>query len=104
MNKPPALDQNQRKTEVRLRVRIPQQYHQEPVITHLASKYQLEVTILAAMLGANAKGDGWFDLALSGSVSQIESALVYLSDLDVEILSGSASLAGLLREQEPDGW
>ncbi|MCZ0900918.1 ABC transporter, partial [Microcoleus sp. HI-ES] len=33
--------------------------------------------------------DGWFDLELNGTSKQIETALIYLNDLDVEIWSNS---------------
>jgi hypothetical protein len=43
------------------------------------------VNITAAILGANGIGDGWFDLDLQGTSTQIESALTYINDLDLEI-------------------
>ena len=80
----------------RIRVRIPKGYHQEPVISHLVSDYSLQVNIIGAILGQNAKEDGWFDLLLKGTSQQINSALIYLSDLDIEIWRDSQS--------EVDGW
>lgn len=76
---------DQRHTQTRIRIRIPQQYHKEPVISNLITQHQLTVTITAALLGANAQGDGWFDLLLQGSVAQIRAALLYINDLDLEI-------------------
>lgn len=84
-----------RPTKTRLRIRIPQEYHQQPVISELASKHGVEVNIVAAILGANAVGDGWFDLQLSGSSEQINNALIYLSDLDIEVWPENT---------EQDGW
>ena len=69
----------------RIRIRIPKHYHQEPVISRLVSNYNLTVNITAAVLGANANGDGWFDLDLQGTNPEIESAMTYLSELDLEI-------------------
>ncbi len=80
----------------RIRVRIPKGYHQEPIISHLVSDYNLQVNIIGAILGQNAKEDGWFDLLLKGTSQQIDSALIYLSDLDIEIWRDSKS--------EVDGW
>lgn len=80
----------------RISIRIPEKYHQKPIISHIAAYYGLEVNIMAATLGANAQGDGWFDLQLNGSPKQINSALIYLAELDVEILYQSGN--------EPDGW
>ncbi len=72
-------------TNKRIRLRIPKEYHQEPVISRLVSDYSLTVNISAAILGSNAIGDGWFDLDLQGTSSQIDNALIYLNDLDLEI-------------------
>ena len=69
----------------RIRIRIPKHYHQDPVISRLVSNYNLTVNITAAVLGANANGDGWFDLDLQGTNPEIESAMTYLSELDLEI-------------------
>lgn len=72
-------------TNKRIRLRIPQNYHQEPVISRLVSDYGLTVNITAAILGANAVGDGWFDLELQGTDAQIQSGLTYLRDLELEV-------------------
>ncbi|MBN3922203.1 NIL domain-containing protein [Nostoc sp. NMS4] len=69
----------------RIRLRIPKDYHQEPVISRLVSDYGLTVNITAAILGANAVGDGWFDLELQGTDAQIQSGLTYLRDLELEV-------------------
>jgi ABC-type methionine transport system ATPase subunit len=90
----PASETEDRKTEQRVRIRIPRALHQEPVISQLVSHYQLTVNITAAVLGANAKVDGWFDLQLKGTQMQIQAALTYLAELDLEIWPG----------EESDGW
>lgn len=69
----------------RIRIRISKKYHQEPVISRLVSDYGLTVNIAAALLGANARDDGWFHLQLQGTSQQISSALIYLNDLDLEV-------------------
>lgn len=74
-----------RPTQKRIRLRIPKNYHQEPVISRLVSEHGLTVNIAAALLGANARDDGWFDLDLHGTSSQISNALLYLNELDLEI-------------------
>lgn len=73
----------------RIRLRIPKDYHQEPVISRLVSDYGLVVNIQAAILGATAVGDGWFDLDLQGTQSQIENGLNYLRGLELEIWDDS---------------
>ncbi|HEY9704454.1 MAG TPA: NIL domain-containing protein [Allocoleopsis sp.] len=83
-----------RLTEKRIRVKIPKHYHQEPVISHLISNYNITVNITAARLIGNAHSDGWFELNLQGKLTDIESALTYLNDLNLEIWN----------ESEVDGW
>ncbi|MCT7968564.1 NIL domain-containing protein [Laspinema sp. D1] len=78
-----------RPTHLRIRIRIPKEYQEEPIISHLISDYGLTVNLNAALLSANIKNDGWFDLDLRGKQCQIDSAMIYLNDLDVEIWSKS---------------
>ncbi len=83
-----------RQTQRRIRIRIPRQYHHDPVISRLVSDYHLTVNIQAAVLGANAVGDGWFDLELQGTIANLDNALDYLNELDLEIWQNT----------EVDGW
>ena len=85
---------NMRFTQRRVRLRIPKHFHQEPVISKLVSDYNVTVNIVAAVLGANANGDGWFDLELRGTDEHVEDALDYVNDLGLEIW----------RESDQDGW
>ena len=85
-----------RPTKTRIRVRIPKEYNDEPVISRLVSHYGVTVNIAAALLGANARDDGWFDLELRGTNTQIQSALTYLAEMDLEMWNESNS--------EIDGW
>lgn len=89
----PDPDDRQNAT-TRIRIRIPKRYQQEPIISNLITQHGLTVNIQAALLGANAREDGWFDLELHGSVAQIESALIYVNDLDLEIW----------HDRSEDGW
>ena len=89
-----AISQDNRIAQKRIRLRIPKQYHQEPVISKLISDYNLKVNITAALLGCNGNGDGWFDLDLQGQNTRIQDALIYLKELDLEIWT----------ESETDGW
>ncbi len=81
-------------TQRRVRLRIPKQFHQEPVISQLISEYGVTVNIIAAVLGANANGDGWFDLELRGTHEHVDQAFSYINDLGLEIW----------RETDQDGW
>ncbi len=86
-----------RLTQARIRIRIPKNYHDEPIISRLISHYGVTVNITAALLGANARDDGWFDLELRGTAEQIRSALLYFNELDLEIWRDNMN--------EPhDGW
>ena len=65
-------------------LRVPHSYRQEPIVSNLVSDHGLTVNITAALMGENAKQDGWFNLELVGADKQIQSALVYLEELDLE--------------------
>lgn len=78
-----SIDERHRQTHIRLC--IPKQFHQEPIISNLITQYHLTVNIAAALLSVNAHDDGWFDLQLYGTAQHINSALIYLNDLDLEI-------------------
>jgi ABC-type methionine transport system ATPase subunit len=85
-----------RPTHKRIRVRIPKEYNNEPIISRLVSHYGVTVNIAAALLGSNARDDGWFDLELRGTNPQIQSALTYLDEMDLEMWTES--------NPEADGW
>ena len=88
--------QTSRPTQVRIKIRIPKTLHEEPVISRLVSHYGITVNISAALLGANKRDDGWFELDLRGKVEQIQNALIYLNELDLEIWGQSTP--------QEDGW
>ncbi len=85
-----------RSIQTRIKIRIPKAFHEEPVISRLVSHHGVTVNITAALLGANARDDGWFDLELRGTKHQLQSALTYLDELDLEIWSQSTA--------EEDSW
>ena len=70
--------------------------NKEPVISRLVSHHGVTVNIAAALLGPNGRDDGWFDLELRGTSRQIQSALIYLHEMDLEIWGES--------NREEDGW
>lgn len=88
--------EDNRHTKTRIRIRIPKEYHEEPVISRLVSHHGVTVNITGALLGANARDDGWFDLELRGTTHQLHSALTYINELDLEIWGQS--------NPEEDGW
>ena len=67
-----------------IKIRIPEELHNEPVISNLISQPGLTVNIVSATLGINA-GSGWFHLSITGNQAQIQTAIAYLNDLDIEI-------------------
>ncbi|MBE9034570.1 NIL domain-containing protein [aff. Roholtiella sp. LEGE 12411] len=85
-----------RRTQTRIQVYIPKGLHEQPVISRLVSHYGITVIIAAAQVSANVPECSCFELELRGTASQIESALTYLDELDLEVLHQSNS--------EEDGW
>jgi hypothetical protein len=71
---------------VHSRIRIPQRYNRQPIISRLVSRYNLTVNITAASLTSDSKDDGWFDLELSGNPSELAYSLSYLQGLGVDLL------------------
>ena len=61
-----------RPTQTRIRIRVPKEYHQEPVISNLISQYGLTVNFNAALLGVKTSDDGWFDLELKVQVNRFK--------------------------------
>ena len=82
--------------QIRLRVAIPKKYQQEPVICKLTADYGLLVNITAAMLDLSTGDRGWFSLELRGTLNQIQQAIAYMQELELEI-SGRPNTDG-------DGW
>lgn len=85
-----------RPTQTRITIRIPKDLCEEPVISRLVSRHGVTVNITAALLSANARDDGWFELELRATSQQLQSALNYLNELDLEIWNQSTT--------EEDGW
>ena len=72
-------------TQIRLKLRIPAQRRQEPIVSHLTARHQLSVNITAARLSSNLQEDGWLDLELRGTPPQLQQALAYLQSLNITI-------------------
>ncbi len=67
-----------------IKIRIPEELHSEPVISNLILQHGVTANIVSATLGLNA-GSGWFHLSLKGNAAQIQTAIAYLNDLDIEL-------------------
>jgi ABC-type methionine transport system ATPase subunit len=72
----------------RIQLQIPQRYAQEPIISNLVKRYEIEVNIHSALLATNAQESGWFDLELYSTPTRIQQALDYLAQLHIEIWDG----------------
>jgi ABC-type methionine transport system ATPase subunit len=75
-----------------IQLQIPPKYTQEPIISNLAKRYEIEVNIQSALLSTNAQESGWFDLELYGTPARIEQGLDYLTQLHIEIWGGDRFL------------
>jgi len=71
-------------TKVRIKIKIPQTYQNEPVLSRLTSEHGLIFNITKAILGGKHQ-EYWLDLELIGTPKQIESAIAYLLKLQVKI-------------------
>ncbi|MFB2771194.1 NIL domain-containing protein [Pelatocladus sp. BLCC-F211] len=71
---------------VHVRIRVPQHYHRQPVISRLISRYNLTVNIKAASLTVDIDSCGWFDLELQGNPEQVINSLSYLQRIGVDLM------------------
>jgi len=71
---------------VHIRIRVPQHYYRQPVISRLISRYNLTVNIKAASLTADIDSCGWFDLELQGNPEQVINSLSYLQRIGVDLM------------------
>jgi ABC-type methionine transport system ATPase subunit len=69
----------------RIQVQIPPKYTQEPIISNLANRHEIEVNIKSALLASNTQESGWFDLELYGTPVRLQQSLDYLAQLQIEI-------------------
>jgi hypothetical protein len=79
--------------KTRIQFNIPQKYHKDPIIFTLVLDYKLRVKFISAILGKDGLGGGCLDLELHGYRQQIERALNYLLQLNVDIWNRSDSEA-----------
>ncbi|MBW4616700.1 MAG: NIL domain-containing protein [Desmonostoc vinosum HA7617-LM4] len=72
-------------TPINSRIRIPQHYQRQPVISRLISRYGVTVNITAAML-TTTENYGWFDLQFQGNPDHICNSLLYLQKLGIDLI------------------
>lgn len=73
---------------MRLRVRIPARFQQEPILSNLVAVHNLSVNILGALLGSDGSHDGWFDVEVLGQGERIAAGVSYLEGLGLQVWSG----------------
>lgn len=71
-------------TKVRIKIKIPPTYRNEPVLSRLTSDYGLIFNITKAILGGKHQ-EYKLDLELIGTPEQIENAVDYLLKLQIKI-------------------
>jgi hypothetical protein len=80
-----SSSQANKPVKTRIQFRIPQKHYRKPIICALILDFELQVNVVAAILGKEGIGGGCFDLELEGDREQVDRALIYLSQLDIEI-------------------
>jgi ABC-type methionine transport system ATPase subunit len=92
-----SLFRDNRHTQTRIRIYIPKNLHDQPVISNLISRYRVIINTNAAQLGSQIPQEGYFDLEIRGKAYQIENVLSYLNEIHVETEHQSFT-------EELDGW
>lgn len=82
--------EEKRRTTTRIAMRVPRSCYGEPIISRLSCEHGLIVNIIAALLGESPEEDGWFTLELTGTTQQIQTGIIYLEELDLEIWDKTA--------------
>lgn len=85
IKQPLSRDKEDELVKTRIQFVVPQKHHEDPIICSLILDFKLKVNLKAAILGKDGVGGGCFDLELEGYQEQIDLALAYLSQLNVEI-------------------
>jgi NIL domain len=83
---------------VQSRIKVPQLYYRQPVISRLISRYGLIINITAASLISDCDKDAWFDIELQGNSQQLVNSLSYLQQLGVDLLQ--VGIAGNVYKSE----
>ena len=84
-NPPDALNQDSLNQSRKFQIRISKEYRDIPVIGTLITKYGLTINIAGAILPFASLEDGWFELELFGSPSQLSAGIQYLRELNVGV-------------------
>jgi NIL domain len=87
-----VLLSNGERQQIAIDINIPPHFHQQPVLATLIGNYNLIVNFQAAVLDRKATGGGWFNLSLEGNRHDLDLALNYLRNLDIEIFTAKKSL------------
>ena len=80
---PPGSDT--RPAQVRVRLKIPKHYRNDPILSTLVNQHQITINILSALLAVDTSEGGWFDLEMQGTQGQLAAAILHINDLGVEL-------------------
>ncbi len=69
---------------VSLRLRIPAELHDQPVLSALVREFNLHLNIVSALLSQTDRASGWFHVTLQGSDATLQAALAWLEDRRVD--------------------
>jgi hypothetical protein len=68
-----------------IHVRVPKEACDVPIISGLVSGYGLVVNVRGGLLSPSREGDGWFDLEVQGTPTQIQNGLAYLRQQGLQV-------------------
>ncbi|WP_448379633.1 NIL domain-containing protein [Gloeomargarita sp.] len=68
-----------------IHVRIPKETCDVPIISGLVSRHGLVVNLRGGLLSPDRAGDGWFDLEVQGTPTQIAQGLAYLRQQGLQV-------------------
>ena len=72
-------------SSLRLRLRIPPEHVQQPILSELIRNFPVQLNIRAAMLASSGQEGGWFDVQLDGDDATLKAALAQLKAQGVEL-------------------
>jgi ABC-type methionine transport system ATPase subunit len=72
-------------SSLRLRLRIPHDQVQKPILADLVRQFPVQLNIRAAMLASSGHEDGWFDVQLDAEDDTLKAAIAHLKEQGVEL-------------------
>jgi ABC-type methionine transport system ATPase subunit len=72
-------------SSLRLRLRIPPEQVQQPILADLIRNFPVQLNIQAAMLASGGQEGGWFDVQLDAEEAILKAAIAQLKSQGVEL-------------------